>query len=74
MKSRLKKPRVRLNRESYRILRRAVLERDGWRCQNCGISMQLQVHHMISRSRRGGDEEENLITLCAQCHRREHEC
>jgi cytochrome c553 len=28
----------------------------------------LQVHHLKFRSQSGGDEEQNLITLCAECH------
>ena len=27
----------------------AVLERDGWRCQHCGGSNGLQIHHICSR-------------------------
>jgi hypothetical protein len=53
-------------------LRRQVLERDGWRCQDCGAAKELQVHHIKSRSRLGGDVMENLITLCARCHRKRH--
>jgi hypothetical protein len=46
-------------------LPRQVLERDGWRCQVCGSMQNLQVHHLRFRSHSGGDEEQNLITLCA---------
>jgi 5-methylcytosine-specific restriction endonuclease McrA len=62
------RPRLRLNPDSYRKLRVEVLERDGWRCQSCGSSDCLQVHHIRSRGRLGDDTEENLITLCADCH------
>ncbi|MDA2913595.1 HNH endonuclease [Acidobacteriia bacterium AH_259_A11_L15] len=64
-----RQPRFRLDADSYRRLSRQVLERDGWRCQNCGRSNELQIHHIISRSHLGNDREENLITLCANCHR-----
>ena len=63
-----RRPRVRLGPDSYRKLRIEVLERDGWRCQSCGSSDCLQVHHICFRSRLGDDEDENLITLCADCH------
>ena len=63
-----KNPRLRLDATSYRELHRQVLERDGWRCQNCGSMQNLQVHHLKFRSQSGGDEEQNLITLCADCH------
>ena len=65
---RLKSPRLPLDSESYRELHRQVLERDGWRCQFCGSMQNLQVHHLKFRSQSGGDVEQNLITLCAECH------
>ena len=64
--------RLRLDREAYEKLRRHVLERDRWRCQNCGSSEDLQVHHIQSRGRQGDDTLENLITLSACCHRDVH--
>ena len=48
-----------------------VLARDGHKCQHCkGKSKcaQLDVHHIIFRSKGGSDEPENLITLCDDCH------
>jgi 5-methylcytosine-specific restriction endonuclease McrA len=69
---RIKSPRLRLDSTSYGELHRQVLERDGWRCQVCGSMQNLQVHHLKFRSQSGGDEEQNLITLCAQCHARVH--
>ena len=67
-----KQRRVRLDADSYKHLRQQVFERDGWRCQSCGRTTQLQVHHLQFRSRSGEDAESNLITLCAQCHERAH--
>jgi 5-methylcytosine-specific restriction endonuclease McrA len=65
-------PRLRLDANSYLELHRQVLERDGWHCQVCGSMQNLQVHHLKLRSRSGGDEEQNLITLCAECHEQVH--
>jgi 5-methylcytosine-specific restriction endonuclease McrA len=67
-----KRPRLRLTPEAYRELCRQVLERDGWRCQSCGRMGNLQVHHIQWRSKMGGDEEDNLITLCENCHSSYH--
>jgi 5-methylcytosine-specific restriction endonuclease McrA len=67
-----KKRRLKLDPAKYEILHRQVLERDGWRCQFCGSMLHLQVHHLKFRSRSGGDEEQNLITLCARCHEKVH--
>ena len=71
-KIRCKTPRLRLDVNSYCELHRQVLERDGWRCQTCGSMQRLQVHHLKLRSQSGGDVEQNLITLCAECHARKH--
>ncbi len=60
-----RQPRLRLEPDAYRQLTRKVLARDGWRCQDCGTSQNLQVHHLHARSRMGRDVEGNLITLCA---------
>jgi 5-methylcytosine-specific restriction endonuclease McrA len=59
---------IRLEEESYQNVRKRVLQRDGWRCQLCGSMTNLEVHHQQFRSHSGEDEEENLITLCFECH------
>ena len=64
--------RLRLDPGPYRGLCQQVLQRDSWRCQRCGSSTDLQVHHMKRRSQLGSDVEENLITLCSVCHREIH--
>ena len=40
-----KSSRLRLAPKLYEDLRREVLCRDGWRCQNCGAMSNLEVHH-----------------------------
>ncbi len=69
---RSKRPRLRLEPEAYRKLCRNVLERDGWHCQFCGRTENLQVHHIEPRSRLGDDTAENLIALCVLCHQKTH--
>lgn len=64
--------RLRLDPAAYKALCQTVLKRDGWKCQNCGASEDLQVHHICRRSAQGPDIKENLITLCAACHKRLH--
>ena len=65
--------RRRLDSAAYRVLCEQVLVRDGWSCQFCGSRFDLHVHHIRFRSQGGPDREENLITLCAACHRKVHE-
>jgi 5-methylcytosine-specific restriction endonuclease McrA len=67
-----KRPRIRLASEDYKRLLRQTLERDSWRCQQCGRASGLQVHHIRFRSLLGDDDLNNLITLCHHCHEEEH--
>ncbi len=41
-------------------------------CQRCGIADAVQVHHIIYRSRGGGDTADNLVSLCLHCHQVAH--
>lgn len=59
---------VRLVYYEYQELRERVLRRDRWHCQFCGSIKNLEVHHQQSRSHSGPDTEENLITICVDCH------
>lgn len=54
--------------------REKVLERDGYRCQACGTDHRLEVHHKdrSGQTDNPNNEMDNLITLCASCHRSEH--
>ncbi len=56
-------------------VRREVLARDKHRCQapGCGRTRFLEVHHIVSRRQGGNNNAENLMTLCASCHRLWHE-
>jgi hypothetical protein len=50
-----------------------VLNRDEYKCQNSKCKCEtkkpkLEVHHIIFRRNGGSDEQENLITLCKNCH------
>jgi hypothetical protein len=54
-------------------VRAKVLERDGHRCQGCGATKGLQVHHHTYAHH--GDEArhlEDLVSVCRACHRRQH--
>ena len=64
----------------YRETHRAVLERDGWRCQypGCSVRAGLHVHHIELRSRFGTKRREamndpaNLVVACWFHHRMLH--
>jgi 5-methylcytosine-specific restriction endonuclease McrA len=48
----------------------AVYIRDGWRCMapGCTSRRNLEEHHVVYRSRRGGNEMSNRICLCRFHH------
>jgi len=49
----------------------AILKRDHFQCQvpGCKCRRNLEVHHIIWRSKGGCDEHWNLLTLCRQHHK-----
>ncbi len=58
-----------LDRRRWAYLRRLVLQRDGYRCQQCGKAGRLEVDHVVPLDR-GGDpyDPANLQALCRGCH------
>ena len=57
---------------NYASSRRFVLERDGYRCVNCGAYGAMQCDHKQMRSHGRDDRPENLIALCDGCHKIRH--
>lgn len=68
---------------TWRRQRRRARERDGYRCQQCGVTEQehqhehneeLHVHHIVPLREFDDTEEanelDNLVTVCCACHNR----
>jgi RNA-directed DNA polymerase len=54
---------------AWREIRKRVLQRDEYRCKECGRNnLPLNAHHIVARREGGTDEMSNLITLCEDCH------
>jgi RNA-directed DNA polymerase len=54
---------------AWREIHKRVLQRDEYRCAECGKNnLPLNTHHMVARRDGGTDEMSNLITLCVNCH------
>ncbi len=65
------------SREVDPLISQLCLESDGWECQKCGATQkeaQLHVHHIKSYSQNKmlGNDVENCITLCKNCHKEVH--
>jgi len=63
--------------EVYQINRLLAFDRDGWKCRKCPNRIGLIAHHVVPVPKGKFDPRfvhrvENLMTLCARCHRREH--
>lgn len=63
----------RVPKVSIRLTRRNLLIRDGFQCQYCSLRpgvRNLNVDHVIPRSRGGPDTWENLVISCRGCNLR----
>jgi 5-methylcytosine-specific restriction endonuclease McrA len=45
-----------------------IFERDGGKCLCCGTTQKLTLDHITPQAMGGGDEDENLQTLCLSCN------
>ena len=65
------------NSSKFKLWREAVFTRDNWTCQYCGIrdGRELHPHHIKSFAKylELRFDLENGITLCKDCHLKEHE-
>ena len=53
---------------TWALLRRAVLNRDGYRCAKCGLASRLEVDHVVPLAHGGTSDLVNLQALCRTCH------
>lgn len=63
-----------INTPEWKILRKVVYARDGWKCTVCkkAAGSKIQCHHIVP-VRHGGPVLllENLASVCMSCHKRE---
>ena len=60
-----------LNARRWAAIRRAVFERDGYRCVECGRAGCLECDHVTPMQREPGQDvydPNGLQTLCRNCH------
>ena len=63
---------ITLTGKAYEKLQHAVLERDNFKCQECGRYTLAPPHHVVFRSSGGSDTMENMVLLCIKCHAEKH--
>lgn len=52
--------------------RNRILHRDGYKCVKCGCTYNLEIHHKKPISHGGDNSDDNLETICIDCHAEEH--
>ena len=58
-----------LHKKVENLWKEACKKRDGYKCQYCGSTQILQVHHIVSRKNTSTFFDiDNGITLCKNCH------
>src|SRR5579871_2988621 len=60
-----------LRSPEWRATRKQALASAGGKCQDCGATHDLHVHH-LTYVRHGQELPRDLRVLCARCHRRRH--
>lgn len=68
-----KQKRVRLPKDEYFKQREDIFDAQNYICAGCGRRRPLTRQHKKKRSQLGGDERDNAVGLCAECHRKEDE-
>ncbi|MDD2054183.1 HNH endonuclease [Pseudomonas putida] len=54
----------------WRRKRDAILLRDKYTCQVCGVTTNhLEVDHVVNLAQGGTDEDDNLQAICVPCHK-----
>ena len=62
------------NSRRWAATRRAVFERDNYRCTSCGRNGKLECHHVVNLASGGAAFDlSNLVSLCVDCHLRAHD-
>jgi len=66
--------------KNKKLIKRKIKEKkslkqwkDSSKCMDCKSTKNLTLHHIIPKSVGGIKNKSNLITLCRNCHNKEHQ-
>jgi hypothetical protein len=62
-----------LKSRKWQSIKAAVLQRDQYKCQVCGSTSNLEVHHVTYQGLGGNEELSDLATLCRFHHQSLHD-
>lgn len=62
------KRRLATNSRRWKAIRHKVLQRDNFKCRQCGRRAELEIDHIRPVKSGGDDRPSNLQTLCRECH------
>jgi len=63
-----------LKHPKWQKKRLEILNRDSWKCNKCGADdIELNVHHLSYSDKPWLVNDDQLITLCVNCHKDEHD-
>ena len=68
----VKKDRKNKARKRDRKIVLACLDRDSYKCVECGGDDDVCVHHIVPLHKGGADDLGNVEVLCAKCHIQKH--
>ena len=60
------------NQKSQALARKRIIKARGNKCEICGYTGYIELHHKVPMILGGYHEESNVILLCEKCHADAH--
>ena len=61
-----------LDSDAWSVIRSIVLMKAGFKCEKCGEKEHLHIHH-LNYSTVFNESLKDLVLLCRECHKEQHE-
>ena len=60
------------NPRSQELARKRIINKRGHKCEVCGYTGYIELHHIVQMINGGYHDEDNVILLCEKCHADAH--